>query len=159
MELIWWNINYFNWIFTFFWMLTLVIRKIRSFHWYNIFYFLGKQRFAHAAAFFLLSGSLKDALDICIDKLDDLQLAMVISRYFYRVEKCYKKSLRFDNFFHVYWIRGLQKYVCKKLKFTIELPARQQSESSPSGSTFFDLKKPSLELNFLHISWKMFLNV
>ena len=56
----------------------------------TVFFFLGKQRFAHAAAFFLLSGSLKDALDICIDKLDDLQLAMVISRYFYRMEKYYK---------------------------------------------------------------------
>jgi hypothetical protein len=36
----------------------------------------------HAAAFFLLSGSLKDALDICIDKLDDLQLAMIIARLY-----------------------------------------------------------------------------
>ena len=44
--------------------------------------FTGKQRFTHAAAFFLLSGSLKDAIDICIDKLDDLQLAMVISRLY-----------------------------------------------------------------------------
>ena len=35
----------------------------------NAFALLGKQRFTHAAAFFLLSGSLKDALDICIDKL------------------------------------------------------------------------------------------
>ena len=48
----------------------------------NAFALLGKQRFTHAAAFFLLSGSLKDALDICIDKLDDLQLAMVIARLY-----------------------------------------------------------------------------
>ena len=48
----------------------------------NAFALLGKQRFLHAAAFFLLSGSLKDALDICVDKLDDLQLAMVISRLY-----------------------------------------------------------------------------
>ena len=34
----------------------------------NAFALLGKQRFTHAAAFFLLSGSLKDALDICIGK-------------------------------------------------------------------------------------------
>ncbi len=47
----------------------------------NAFALLGKQRFLHAAAFFLLSGSLKDAVDICVDKLEDLQLAMVISRY------------------------------------------------------------------------------
>ena len=48
----------------------------------NAFALLGKQRFEHAAAFFLLSGSLKDAIDICIDKLDDLQLAMVIARLY-----------------------------------------------------------------------------
>ena len=48
----------------------------------NAFALLGKQRFIHAAAFFLLSGSLKDALEICIDKLDDLQLAMVIARLY-----------------------------------------------------------------------------
>ena len=48
----------------------------------NAFALLGKQRFMHAAAFFLLSGSLKDAIDICIDKLDDLQLAMVIARLY-----------------------------------------------------------------------------
>ena len=46
----------------------------------NAFALLGKQRFTHAAGFFLLAGKLKDAIDICIDKLDDLQLAMVISR-------------------------------------------------------------------------------
>jgi hypothetical protein len=69
------------------------VKKVRSFPIIQLFFFLGKQRFAHAAAFFLLSGSLKDALDICIDKLDDLQLAMVISRYFYSVEKYYKKDL------------------------------------------------------------------
>ena len=48
----------------------------------NAYALLGKQRFTHAAAFFLLSGSLKDAIDICIDKLDDLQLAMVIARLY-----------------------------------------------------------------------------
>ena len=48
----------------------------------NAFALLGKQRFLHAAAFFLLSGSLKDAVDICVDKLHDLQLAMVIIRLY-----------------------------------------------------------------------------
>ncbi len=48
----------------------------------NAFALLGKQRFLHAAAFFLLSGSLQDAVDICVDKLDDLQLAMVIARLY-----------------------------------------------------------------------------
>ena len=48
----------------------------------NAYALLGKQRYLHAAAFFLLSGSLKDAIDICIDKLHDLQLAMVIARLY-----------------------------------------------------------------------------
>ena len=48
----------------------------------NAFALLGKQRFTHAAAFFLLSGSLKDAIEICMDKLDDLQLAMVLARLY-----------------------------------------------------------------------------
>ena len=48
----------------------------------NAFALLGKQRFLHAAAFFLLSGSLKDALDIIINRLDDLQLAILVGRLY-----------------------------------------------------------------------------
>ncbi|XP_070543555.1 dmX-like protein 2 isoform X2 [Ptychodera flava] len=48
----------------------------------NAFALLGKQRFEHAAAFFLLAGALKDAMEVCIDKLGDIQLAMVIARLF-----------------------------------------------------------------------------
>merc|ERR1719385_602789 len=48
----------------------------------NAFALLGKQRFAHAAAFFLLSGSVKDAINICVNELKDIQLAMVISRLY-----------------------------------------------------------------------------
>lgn len=32
----------------------------------NAFALLGKQRFEHAAAFFLLAGALKDALEVCV---------------------------------------------------------------------------------------------
>ncbi|XP_066271220.1 dmX-like protein 2 [Branchiostoma lanceolatum] len=48
----------------------------------NAFALLGKQRFEHAAAFFLLAGSLPDAIEVCINKLDDLQLAMVVARLY-----------------------------------------------------------------------------
>ena len=48
----------------------------------NAFALMGKQRFAHAAAFFLLSGSVKDAINICVNELKDIQLAMVISRLY-----------------------------------------------------------------------------
>ncbi|XP_034195928.2 rabconnectin-3 alpha isoform X4 [Osmia lignaria lignaria] len=48
----------------------------------NAFALLGKQRFEHAAAFFLLAGALRDAIEVCLDKLNDIQLAMVIARLY-----------------------------------------------------------------------------
>lgn len=48
----------------------------------NAFALLGKQRFEHAVAFFLLAGSLNDAIEVCLTKLDDLQLALVIARLY-----------------------------------------------------------------------------
>lgn len=48
----------------------------------NAYALLGKQRFEHAVAFFLLANSLNDALEVCLTKLDDLQLALVITRLY-----------------------------------------------------------------------------
>ncbi|XP_041373660.1 dmX-like protein 2 isoform X2 [Gigantopelta aegis] len=48
----------------------------------NAFALLGRQMFQQAAAFFLLGGSLKDAVEVCIEKLHDIQLAMVICRLY-----------------------------------------------------------------------------
>jgi hypothetical protein len=48
----------------------------------NAYALLGKQRFEHAVAFFLLAGSLKDALEVCLAKLKDIQLALLIARLY-----------------------------------------------------------------------------
>jgi hypothetical protein len=48
----------------------------------NAYALMGKQRFEHAAAFFLLAGSVWDAVEVCLSKLNDLQLAMVIIRLY-----------------------------------------------------------------------------
>ncbi|KAG7176585.1 DmX-like protein 1-like, partial [Homarus americanus] len=48
----------------------------------NAFALLGKQRFEHAAAFFLLAGALKDALEVLLNKLHDEQLAIVVIRLY-----------------------------------------------------------------------------
>lgn len=48
----------------------------------NAFALLSKQRFEHAAAFFLLADKLWDAVEVCISRLGDLQLAFVITRLF-----------------------------------------------------------------------------
>lgn len=48
----------------------------------NAFALLGKQRFEHAVAFFLLANALNDAIEVCLTKLDDLQLALVIARLY-----------------------------------------------------------------------------
>ncbi|XP_060804377.1 dmX-like protein 2 isoform X1 [Amyelois transitella] len=59
----------------------------------NAYVLLGKQRFEHAAAFFLLGGALKDALEVLITRLGDLQLAMVVARL-YESENTLPNSLR-----------------------------------------------------------------
>ncbi|KAF8898903.1 RAVE protein 1 C terminal-domain-containing protein [Infundibulicybe gibba] len=46
----------------------------------NAYALLSKQRFEYAAAFFLLGGSLKDAVNVCIKQLGDVQLAVVLAR-------------------------------------------------------------------------------
>ncbi|XP_078283348.1 dmX-like protein 2 isoform X1 [Rhinoraja longicauda] len=48
----------------------------------NAFSLLGKQRFEQAAAFFLLAGSLKDSIEVILEKMDDIQLAMVVARLY-----------------------------------------------------------------------------
>lgn len=48
----------------------------------NAFALLGKQRFEHAAAFFLLANKLWDAVEVCVSRLHDPQLALVIVRLF-----------------------------------------------------------------------------
>ncbi|THH13364.1 hypothetical protein EW146_g6843 [Bondarzewia mesenterica] len=46
----------------------------------NAYALLSKRRFEYAAAFFLLGGSLKDAVHVCIKQLDDFQLAVALAR-------------------------------------------------------------------------------
>ncbi|XP_031425957.1 dmX-like protein 1 isoform X3 [Clupea harengus] len=63
----------------------------------NAFSLLGKQRFQHSAAFFLLAGSLKDAVEVCIENLQDLQLALVITRLYeseFESSSSYKRILQ-----------------------------------------------------------------
>ncbi|XP_077146958.1 dmX-like protein 1 isoform X1 [Ranitomeya variabilis] len=60
----------------------------------NAFSLLGKQRFEHSAAFFLLAGSLKDAVEVCLEKLHDIQLALVISRLY---ESDFEKSSTYKS--------------------------------------------------------------
>ncbi|XP_041031326.1 dmX-like protein 2 isoform X4 [Carcharodon carcharias] len=63
----------------------------------NAFALLGKQRFEESAAFFLLAGSLKDAIEVCLEKMDDIQLAMVIARLY---ESDYETSSTCKSILH-----------------------------------------------------------
>ncbi|XP_050306486.1 dmX-like protein 2 isoform X3 [Anthonomus grandis grandis] len=59
----------------------------------NAYALLGKQRFEHAAAFFLLAGNLKDAVEICIHKIEDIQMAIIITRLYEGDGESLKKLL------------------------------------------------------------------
>ncbi|KAM8719971.1 hypothetical protein ACLKA7_006087 [Drosophila subpalustris] len=64
----------------------------------NAFVLLGKQRFEHAVAFFLLANSLNDAIEVCMNKLEDFQLALIIARlYEGDADGCYYHRLLNDH--------------------------------------------------------------
>ncbi|KAI1904061.1 hypothetical protein AGOR_G00001800 [Albula goreensis] len=63
----------------------------------NAFSLLGKQRFEQAAGFFLLAGALKDAIEVCLEKLEDIQLAMVVARLY---ESDYESSATCKGILH-----------------------------------------------------------
>lgn len=68
----------------------------------NAYALLGKQKFKHAAAFFLLANDLKSAVQVCLNNLDDLQLAMVLVRLYDGGEvETYPESLRPIVYSHV----------------------------------------------------------
>lgn len=48
----------------------------------NAYVLLSKQRFEYAVAFFILADCIGDAVDICIKKLNDFQLALVLCRLY-----------------------------------------------------------------------------
>ncbi|KAI1435612.1 RAVE protein 1 C terminal-domain-containing protein [Xylaria sp. CBS 124048] len=48
----------------------------------NAYALLSKRRFEYAAAFFLLAGNLQDAVNVCLNQIKDLQLAIAIARVY-----------------------------------------------------------------------------
>lgn len=46
----------------------------------NAYALLSRRRFEYAAAFFLLGGSLSDAVNVCVNQMHDIQLAIAITR-------------------------------------------------------------------------------
>ncbi|KAI1097572.1 regulator of V-ATPase in vacuolar membrane protein [Jackrogersella minutella] len=48
----------------------------------NAYALLSKRRFEYAAAFFLLAGHLQDAVNICLNQVKDIQLAIAITRVY-----------------------------------------------------------------------------
>ncbi|XP_041105290.1 dmX-like protein 1 isoform X1 [Polyodon spathula] len=120
----------------------------------NAFALLGKQRFEHSAAFFLLAGSLNDAVEVCLEKMNDIQLALVISRLYeseFEVSSTYKNILQKrilgydshertftlsqmhqDPFFRsmAYWI--LEDY-SKALDTLLEQPVREEDDAGHTG--------------------------
>ncbi|KAJ8247851.1 hypothetical protein GJAV_G00251230 [Gymnothorax javanicus] len=63
----------------------------------NAFSLLGKQRFEQSAGFFLLAGSLKDAIEVCLEKMEDIQLAMIVARLY---ESDYETSATCKGILH-----------------------------------------------------------
>jgi len=59
----------------------------------NAYALLSKRRFEYAASFFLLGGSLGDAVNVCINQLHDVQLAIAITRVWQGDPELQEKSM------------------------------------------------------------------
>ncbi|XP_039659423.1 dmX-like protein 1 isoform X3 [Perca fluviatilis] len=112
----------------------------------NAFSLLGKQRFQHSAAFFLLAGSLKDAVEVCLEKMQDLQLALVISRLYeseFEMASTYKKILQRhvlgqDKQIQVHkdpFLRSMAHWVLEDYSRALDTLLEQPAYSTSSGST------------------------
>ncbi|KAH8550546.1 RAVE protein 1 C terminal-domain-containing protein [Umbelopsis sp. PMI_123] len=68
-------------------MLKFLANDFRETRWQtaaskNAFALLGKQRYEYAAAFFLLAGKLRDAINVILKHMKDIQLAVAICRVY-----------------------------------------------------------------------------
>ncbi|XP_069563830.1 dmX-like protein 1 isoform X1 [Brachyistius frenatus] len=112
----------------------------------NAFSLLGKQRFQHSAAFFLLAGSLKDAVEVCLEKMQDLQLALVISRLYeseFETASTYKKILHRHVLGHDKqipahqdpFLRSMAHWVLEDYSKALDTLLEQPANRTSSGST------------------------
>lgn len=112
----------------------------------NAFSLLGKQRFLHSAAFFLLAGSLKDAVEVCVEKMQDLQLALVISRLYeseFETASTFKKILRRhvlgqDKQISAHqdpFLRSIAYWVLEDYSRALDTLLEQPADSTSAGST------------------------
>nr|XP_020449620.1 dmX-like protein 1 isoform X2 [Monopterus albus] len=112
----------------------------------NAFSLLGKRRFQHSAAFFLLAGSLKDAVEVCLEKMQDLQLALVISRLYeseYETASTYKKILQRrvlgqDKQIPAHrdpFLRSMAHWVLEDYSRALDTLLEQPANNARSGST------------------------
>ncbi|XP_048383976.2 dmX-like protein 1 isoform X5 [Stegostoma tigrinum] len=105
----------------------------------NAFALLGKQRFEQSAAFFLLAGSLKDAVEVCLERLHDVQLALVIARLYeseFEVSFTYKSIL----------VRRILGYDIKSKDFNLSL---RNSDSVLRSMAYWILEDYTNSLNTL----------
>ncbi|XP_016809156.3 dmX-like protein 1 isoform X9 [Pan troglodytes] len=148
----------------------------------NAFSLLGKQRFEHSAAFFLLAGCLRDAIEVCLEKLNDIQLALVIARLYeseFDTSAAYKSILRKKvlgidspvselcslniNMHHDPFLRSMAYWILEDysgaLETLIKQPIRENDEGSSekqSNSTLsFDWSQPSVVFqdDSLELKW------
>ena len=117
----------------------------------NAFVLLGKQRFEHAAAFFLLAGRLKDAVEVCCRNLKDLQLAMILIRLF---EADIEQATLYINTILSVEILGMAVETAQSNIFgqVTNLPGKQKCSSDPflRSMSYWFIKDYKQALNTLY---------
>eukprot|EP00794_Sanderia_malayensis_P010274 gene10274-11329_t len=113
----------------------------------NAYSLLGKQRFEHAAAFFLLADALWDAIQICIGRLNDIQLALVISRlyegehgpFFHRILSEYILGEGSEQPHSDPFLRSMTHWLCRSYNRALETLLLDPTSTDMNGIKYNEL--------------------
>lgn len=114
----------------------------------NAFALIGKRRYQYAAAWFLLGSSLKDAVSVCIRNLQDLDLALAISRTYSSDNSITTRTLVSSDIFNSAKAKGSRLLGCWCHEFLGDVQASFNCLVSP----FSLYTKDSPELSTLYLS-------
>lgn len=99
----------------------------------NAYALVGRRRYEYAAAWFLLAGSLKDAVHVCVRNAEDLDLALAIARIWEAGINPTLSSLLHEDFQAIAHSTGSRALACWSSEFVLKYELSMQQTTSSFG--------------------------
>ncbi|KAF9322115.1 regulator of (H+)-ATPase in vacuolar membrane [Podila horticola] len=120
----------------------------------NAFALLGKQRFAYAAAFFLLGNKLQDAVNVCVKHLNDFQLAIALCRVYELEERGPVMTQLLQDLVQTTtdpWLLSLFHSILGQSSQAIQVTLARDSTETSSKQESESSRDPSLLILYRHL--------